>query len=187
MKRLFFGIDIPEERKAALLDVVQEGRKRLRNVKWVPIENMHVTLKFLGNTPDALVGDVVRAAEASAAGIPALTLRLKGLGAFPSPSKPRIIWMGLEGDLAGLANLAELLGLHLQPLGFEEEERPFTAHVTLGRASERDERGSFLELYKKHERQEYGQFVATEFVLFQSDLTPRGPIYTPLERVKLGS
>ena len=185
MKRLFFGVEVPESDKAALMDVVHQGRKYLRGVKWVAPECLHVTLKFLGNTPDALVGDVVQAAQMAAQGLGPMVLRLMAVGAFPGPEKPRILWAGVEGDVPQLKRLAEALEENLEMLGFTPEDRPFTAHVTLGRAGERNEKESFPVWANKFSHSQLAQFTATRFVLYQSELTPRGPIYTPLAHIDL--
>ncbi len=185
MKRLFFGVEVPDSQKPGLMDVVHEGKKRLRSVKWVSPDCLHVTLKFLGNTPDALVADVVRAAELAAEGMKPMTLSLKAVGAFPSPSKPHILWAGVGGDVPELQKLAVALETYLEMLGFTPEERPFTAHVTLGRSAQRGDSAEFPVFSGRFENKELGAFVARRFVLYESQLTPRGPIYTPLAHIEL--
>lgn len=185
MKRLFFGVEVPEPEKAALMDVVHKGRKYLKGVKWVASECLHVTLKFLGNTPDALVGDVVSAAHLAAQGTGPLVLRLKEVGSFSGLNGPRILWVGVEGDVSGLRQLAEALEEQLEMLGFTPEPRPFTAHVTLGRAGERNETGNYPVWENTFSGAVLAEFTASRFVLYESELTPRGPMYTPLARIEL--
>ncbi len=187
MKRLFFGIEIPEAQKRYLQEVVREGRKRLRGVKWVEPECMHVTLKFLGNTPDALLADVVSAGRWASAGVGPMRLELGSVGAFPAPSKPRIVWVGLDGEKSRLGQLAEALEGHLEALGFEPEQRPYRAHVTVGRSSEKNSESALSALVSKVRCDSGCEFTVERFVLFSSQLTPTGPIYTPLAYIPLGN
>ncbi len=157
------------------------------DVKWVPIENVHLTLQFLGGVPEERVEDVGAAVAAAARTIPALHLELQGTGAFPSARRARVLWAGIGGDLEGLTALVAELGRRLSPLGFPPEARAFSAHLTLGRS--RDPRGlPGLAAALAHVADTGSpRWRATDVVLFQSRLSPAGPIYQALARAPLGA
>lgn len=155
-------------------------------VRWVPDENVHLTVQFLGAVPEERVEAVGAAIAAAAASAGPLLLEVKGAGGFPNSRRPRVVWLGLSGDVEALAALAADLGKRLAPLGFAPEARPFAAHLTLGRA--RDSRGApGLGGALAAAAQDDGvTWRATELVLFESHLSPRGPRYEPVRRAPLG-
>ena len=182
MKRLFFAIDIPAEVRDAILDASSLIRRRLVGVKWVDKGNIHLTMKFLGNTADSELEEICRRAEVLAGCFEPMALEMDGLGAFPSPGKPRIIWVGLSGVVDRLATLAEELETEMCDLGFASEGRPFRAHVTLGRARRKvrpeplaDGVFSFAEGARR-------DFIVPDLVLYASQLTREGPIYTVVRK-----
>jgi 2'-5' RNA ligase len=109
---------------------------------WVKAANVHLTLKFLGDVEDRLVGAIGASLMTAAASVEVFDLTIRGLGAFPTLARPRVIWVGASGP--GLGALVESVERALEPLGFPRETRPFSAHVTLGRvrAGARDRRVS---------------------------------------------
>lgn len=103
----------------------------MTDARWVPAENLHATLAFLGEMPDPAA--VCEAVAAGVRGLPRAHLRLEGLGAFPSTRRARVIWAGLSGDVGTLSDAAARVAKALRPLGHHPEPRPFAAHVTLAR------------------------------------------------------
>jgi len=99
--------------------------------RWVPPENLHATVAFIGETPDA--DAVIEAVTRAASPFPPVRLVLEGLGAFPSWRRARVLWAGLTGEVAVLSAAARAVGEALAPIGYEPEDRPYTAHVTLAR------------------------------------------------------
>lgn len=188
--RLFVALEPPDavrRRLAAIAVELRRGAGRAADeVRWVPPENVHLTLQFLGAVPEARLPDVEAALLAAAAAARSLSLEVKGAGGFPNARRPRVLWAGLAGDLAALAALAADVGRRLAPLGFPPEDRPFSAHLTLGRA--REGRGSpGLAGALAHAGEAAGApWRATELVLFESFLSPKGPRYEPLLRAPLG-
>ncbi|MBI5897377.1 MAG: RNA 2',3'-cyclic phosphodiesterase, partial [Desulfobacterales bacterium] len=149
--------------------------------------NIHLTLRFLGEIPSAQSADVAQAMRMAVMGSAPVQLGVPGMGVFPGLRKPRVLWMGLGGQTELLAQTAARLEAELAPLGIPREDRPFKAHLTLARIQTAlDTRllqaaleacGGFRPL----------AFKAAEMILFQSDLRPQGPIYTPLARVPIGA
>jgi 2'-5' RNA ligase len=188
--RLFVALDPPDavrRRLAAIAVELRRGAGRSADeVRWVPPENVHLTIQFLGAVPEERVPDVEAAVRAAAARVRPLSLEVKGAGGFPNARRPRVIWAGLTGDLAALGALAADLGRRLAPLGFPPEDRPFSAHLTLGRA--REGRGSpgLAGALARAAETEGAPWRATELVLFESHLSPKGPRYEPLVRAPIG-
>ena len=136
--RAFIAIDLPPVVKAALGDVTATlGRGLPRGaVRWVRPEQMHLTLRFLGDTPADRLPALAAALDALSAGRPLFTLRLAEAGCFPNTRRPRVVWVGLGGDEAALGSLVAALEAALRPLGWPPEDRPFRAHLTLGRVKD---------------------------------------------------
>lgn len=143
MLRLFIAIDLPPAIKTLLRTLQGELRPRAPAVRWADPDGTHLTLLFLGATPEAMLEPVIGALHGVAAGAQPFELRTAALGAFPKPSQPRIVWLGVEGELAALGTLQAAVVDAVAPLGFRGEERPFAPHLTLGRAG-RDVSGAEL-------------------------------------------
>jgi 2'-5' RNA ligase len=189
-RRLFVALEPPDpvrRRLAALADELRRAAGRAAGeVRWVPPENVHLTLQFLGAVPEERVAGIEAALRdaAAAAGRP-LSLSLHGAGGFPNARRPRVLWAGLEGDVAPLAALVAEMGARLAKLGYPPEDRPFSPHLTLGRA--RDGRGApgLAGALAAAAQAEGTPWRATELVLFESHLSPKGPRYEALARVGL--
>ncbi len=147
--------------------------------------NLHLTLKFLGDTPSSALDEIARVAEGVATGARPMTLELAGAGCFPPRGAPRTIWLGLARECPELAELAQSLDAALADAGLAEpERRPFTAHFTLGRV--KDGGRGLREAIEELAEAPVGEMSADHFVLLSSDLTPRGPVYTEQDRFRLG-
>jgi RNA 2',3'-cyclic 3'-phosphodiesterase len=188
--RLFVAIapsDPLRRRLAALVADLKASAGRAGNdVRWVPAENVHLTLHFLGGVPHARVEDVKAAVSAAAAAAAPLSLEVKGAGGFPNARRPRVVWLGIAGDVASLAAIVADLGRRLAPLGFPPESRPFSPHLTVGRA--REQRGApGLGGALAHAALAEGvAWRVPELVLFESFLSPKGPRYEAIQRAPLG-
>lgn len=144
--------------------------------------NLHVTLKFLGQIDPDRVRPIGERLASVAARTPAFELRVRGLGAFPSLARPRIIWVGLE-PAAPLAALAGDLDVALAALGIARESRPFAAHVTLGRLRESRRNPALANALARPA--DCGRLTVTRVSLMRSELHPRGARYTELTSVLL--
>jgi 2'-5' RNA ligase len=135
--RLFFAVPIPataRELVAGLMERVQssvgDGSAKIR---WVRVEGLHLTLRFLGPTPLDRIPDLERGLTTVAGDAPAFQVTIAGAGAFPDPSRPRTLWLGIEGGADRLARLADELGRVAVPAGERLETRPFAPHLTIAR------------------------------------------------------
>ncbi len=189
MVRCFLAISLSESVKKRLQALQQELAKTGADVRWVRPEGIHLTLKFLGNVPEEKIEPITKAAQEVVAKFGPLRLRVKGLGAFPSGRKPRVIWAGLEGDLKPLLRLQKELEDSLTKLGFEPESRPFVPHLTLGRVKSGRKMDKLRQvLAEKNDRVGEGweEMRIENLVLYQSTLKPSGAVYTPLKIIPFG-
>ncbi len=183
--RTFIAIEIPEEIKTVLAALQNKLRRAAATVSWTKPENIHLTLKFLGEIEEQKLGQIESACLAAAAETASFTLNISDAGAFPDHKQPRVIWVGLGGETASLTDLQSRLDQRLSELGFEKETRPFQAHLTLGRVkAPKNTRELMAELINY--RPPALSFVVDEIVLMRSQLHPAGSIYTPLTRVRFG-
>jgi 2'-5' RNA ligase len=181
--RLFIAVDVPEPVKDAIeSDVVEPMRDRLPGARWTRPEGRHLTLKFLGNVDDERLDEItstIRPVGGRHAPFPAAFAEL---GGFPNTRRPRVLWVGLGQGAPAMAELAADLERELEPLGFEMEGRPFHGHFTLARFP----RPRVIEAMPSVVVPD-STFDVNEFVLFRSQLHPKGARYTPLEHVRLSA
>jgi 2'-5' RNA ligase len=189
-RRLFVALEPPEpvrRRLAALQAELRRAAGRAADeIRWVAPESVHLTLQFLGAVPEERVAGIEAALRGAAADARPLALEVKGAGGFPNARRPRVLWAGLAGDLGPLAALAADLGGRLAPLGFPPEGRPFSPHLTLGRA--RDGRGApgIAGALASVAQAEGAPWRASELFLVESHLSPRGPRHEAVARIPLG-
>lgn len=183
--RLFIAIHLPDGLKEQLVKVQDALRHTGADVKWVARDHFHVTLKFLGETPDWQVRDIVQAMGRCCTGFSSFKLNLSGLGTFPPRGKPRVVWAGLGGEKDILLALQGSLEQELHKLGFPLEGRPYSPHLTLGRPRQFGEMDPLVREIEKQKQTLRGEWQVTAIHLIQSTLTPQGPIYTTLATVPL--
>ncbi len=188
--RLFVALEPPDpvRRRVAALqaDLKRAAGRAAGDVKWVVPENVHLTLQFLGGVPEERRAAVEAAVTEAAAACPPFHLDVHGAGAFPSGRRARVLWAGVGGDVAVLAELAADLGRRLAVLGYPPEDRPFSAHLTLGRS--RDPRGlpGLAAALARCADAPGARWPVDDVVLFRSHLSPHGPRYEALSRAPLG-
>ncbi len=182
--RAFLALELPAEAKVAAAQIAGQLRERMgdSDVKWVASENLHITLRFLGDlSPEMLerAQELVRSLDGES---PALESAWNELGAFPSVRRPSVIWLGLEDAGETLGALAREVNQRLVKAGFGRADKPFRAHVTLGRVR-RGRRVAWPESDGLTLSQ--AAFSILAITLFRSRLTPHGPVYTPIETAHL--
>ena len=187
MIRSFIAIDFPEETRKALEDIQKELKQCGAGVRWVKPSSIHLTLKFLGNIHPTQVEDIALAVPQEVRDEPPITLRAAGLGAFPSRRKPRVIWIGMEGEVQRLTRIQARVENALEPFGFVREKRPFQPHLTIGRVKDRRKLQALIDAMAELKIPEFDSFDVTEIILYKSDLRPTGAIYTKLHRMSLAA
>lgn len=183
--RTFIAIDISRDVRNAISGLISELKLVPADVRWVRVEGIHLTLKFLGNIQSHMVNDILMAMERSADGIGAFKVEVKGTGAFPNFKRPRVFWVGVKEETGKLARLASAIEKELKVLGFKEEGRHFTPHLTLGRVNQGGRVEKLCDIIRRRENELFGEFDAGEVVLFRSELKPTGAEYTKLGAVPL--
>lgn len=180
--RAFIAVDLTA--LPAVVAFAQELRAASEGLKVVSTEHLHLTLKFLGDTEEGLVPEIVAVMHAACAGIAPFTFRVRGTGAFPSPSRMSVLWLGIEGA-EPLARIAASLEHGLEPLGFVAERRPWTAHLTLARVKGGRGLDRARHLLEARKDESFGEQRIEEIRMKKSVLTPQGPAYSTVEAVRL--
>ena len=181
--RAFIAIEMSPEIRAELAERMASLRRAAGSVKWVEPHNIHMTLKFLGSVPDDLVPKMIERVRECCAATTPCDLELKGAGAFPNIGKPRVIFVDAKEDPAVLADLARRLDEAMCEFGVEPEERGFKTHITLGRVRVPRPAPELAEQLRGLRDVAFGRARIAEAVFMKSDLTPRGPVYTVIERL----
>ena len=185
MVRAFIAVDISSEARDALAEVQRSLQGQgVTSVRWVRPEGVHLTLKFLGEIDSVAVGGIMDGLKRAAKGIGPLNLCLGEIGAFPSVGAPRVIWVGMEGDLERLRALQGQIDEEMHSAGgFPREGRPFAPHLTLGRMRENatgGERRGAGEALTQVALESAVSWEVKEVNLMRSTLTPQGAVYDVL-------
>jgi 2'-5' RNA ligase len=188
--RSFIAISLPDNVRAELVSLEDKLKARRHAfVKWVDLESMHLTLKFLGSVAVDSIPQIVEAMSGVAMVHASFKLQVSGTGAFPNWQRAQVVWVGVGGELDKVNALQKALESALSPLGFPPEARSFSAHLTLGRLRDRvtpDDRRRFAEFAQKVEFKASLAFEVSAVRLMKSQLTPAGPIYSELAVARLG-
>jgi 2'-5' RNA ligase len=184
--RTFVAVPIPANLGEKLVRLQDLLAAEVSGARWVDRSHFHVTLAFLGDVPDADLNTVCTAVSDAAVGFEPLELRLAGLGVFPNPKKPGVLWVGLSGPgLDSLAALQREVADAVRRAGYPPDDR-FHPHATLGRLkSGRGPARDLTPLLNHYRTWAAGSFTASECVTFASTLAPEGPVYAPLGRAPL--
>ena len=183
--RTFIALELPPS-VISLLEKVQEDLKSMRlRAKWVRPENIHLTLKFLGNINPGDIDKIGGAMIAAVDDFAGLTLVARGVGVFPGIKRPRVIWVGLGGQIQSLFTLQRVLEDNLAGLGFKKEKNPFKGHLTLGRFRQTVNPNTIRQIMREYANLYSEEFTARRIILFKSDLKPTGAVYSQLRQAVL--
>jgi RNA 2',3'-cyclic 3'-phosphodiesterase len=186
--RAFIAIELPQETKDAIGKLQAVLKQAGADVKWVKPENIHLTLKFLGEVADNKIIEVVNILEESVKGSEGFYIRPCSIGAFPKIPSPKVIWIGIDKGGSQTKLIAQELEERLAQTGIPKEGRPFSSHITIGRTR------SFLKCDKlirelinleANFEGRLQEFPAAKLTLFKSTLTPQGPVYEAVSSTKL--
>jgi 2'-5' RNA ligase len=183
--RSFIAVEMPEAVKKELSRLQTELKQNCTDsiARWVAPQNIHLTLQFLGDVPQSKIGKIKNALVEVSSAHTAFELRLGELGVFPGINRPRVIWVGLDGNLKRLADIQKQIEQLLSGAGFVPENRPFSSHLTLARVREEA---------SPAEKQKLGQIISSmtfksgctipvrRINLMKSQLTPHGSVYSVL-------
>jgi 2'-5' RNA ligase len=182
MIRAFIAVNLPDDVHAS----ISEAQVRLKRahigvkVSWTKIDNIHLTLQFLGYVEEEAIDRIKAALESVACQHGGFSVSVQGAGAFPNERSPRVLWVGCEDAEGKLRGLARAVKSATQPLGFEPEHREFSAHLTLGRIKQPRADVALTRALDSIKNQAFGTLRVAAIHLFESKLHPEGSIYTKL-------
>jgi RNA 2',3'-cyclic 3'-phosphodiesterase len=177
--RLFVAIAIPDVVRETIAGFLKDMRAIAPQTKWVRPDNLHVTLKFLGETDPQRLNDIISALRSVRSPQP-VSLEFRGLGFFPNEKRPRVLWIGMDSS-SNLKTLAQDIDQAVHRLGFSLENKTFTPHLTLARFNTPGLPPSLAAAVKQYSSRNFGSLVAKEFHLIESKLKPNGAEYTTLQ------
>ena len=184
-KRLFIAIDISDDARNAAADYINDISKHLSgsSVKWERPQKLHITVKFLGNTEEALMKSLKDMLDNNAKATRAFEIQLVGTGAFPNATRPRVLWLGVRQASEEFADLASRIDTDASKLGFESENKSFSPHLTIARV--RNPHNS-RELGVEHASKTFGpiSFTSCELAMYESHLSAAGSSHTKIHVAK---
>jgi 2'-5' RNA ligase len=185
--RTFIGVDIGKAIRDRAVALQENLARAGTEVKWVEPENLHVTLLFLGEVDEREVPAVCRAVGEGARGQAPFVMSVETAGCFPTPRRPRVLWVGVGEGAQPLCALHDALEERLLELGcYRREERPYTPHITLGRVKSDRPTDALAAALAKQAGWKGGEVSVREVLVLSSKLTPKGPVYTVMSRAKFG-
>lgn len=183
--RAFVALELPPAVKEAAAAIQRDLMQSEARIGWVRIEGMHLTLKFLGEVSPVRLPEIEAALTIAAKGTGSLKITVGGLGVFPSPGSPRVIWAGIHPSDDRLLRLQERINLAVAPLGFPPEKREFHPHLTLGRVKSSRGLDGVMKAMAAHHHFFAGDCTLDRLHLIQSELKPGGAVYIKLWSVAL--
>ncbi|HDO19463.1 MAG TPA: RNA 2',3'-cyclic phosphodiesterase [Thermoplasmatales archaeon] len=181
--RGFIAIDVDASKE--LIEFMNDLKKISARLKLVETKNIHLTLKFLGNTREDAVDEIADCIRKASKGIEPFSFRLKGVGVFPNMKRINVIWVGIE-DGNEIVTIANRLEEELHRLGYKKERREFSPHVTVARVKSVENKNELISTLEKYANRTFGKVIVSSIKLKKSELTPKGPIYTTLRDINLG-
>ena len=181
--RSFLAIEVADDLVPKILDFQKEFKKTNANIKYVPKENMHFTLKFFGNIDEEMIGDISNKIEKVIENYSSFDLNIKSCGCFPNKKVIKVLWLGLD-EGSPIKVLQGDLDREFKKLGFKKE-RNFISHLTIGRVKSPKNKNEIRETIERLENIEIGQMNVSRICLKKSTLTLQGPIYEDIEVFEL--
>ena len=180
--RGFIAVDIDSFPK--LLEFERELKDTGANIKLVEPENVHITLKFLGNTDETLIDTIEKVIKNAVQGVNKFNIKLEGAGVFPNQKYIKVIWLEIkQGEKLGI--IAQKIDEDLHEIGFKREKRKFSAHLTIARVRSIKNKEKLLWVIEKYKDSKFAEFDVNSIKLKKSELTQKGPIYTNLKNIRL--
>lgn len=178
--RTFIAVELPDQTRLDIANLQKDLASAGLKLRWVKPQNIHLTLKFLGDVDGDKLADICDSITAVSCQHQLFDLQPKGLGCFPGLRNPRVIWVGISGTLEVLRALQSDVENALIPFGFNAEKRPFRGHLTVGRVKSRVSPHKLAEALRTHSDFNSEVFTVKQVTVFESKLQPTGPLYTKL-------
>ena len=184
--RSFLAFPISSALKESLRRILHELQQTRADVKWVRLENIHLTLKFLGDVEETDLEKISSVLSESCHGFDRITSHLSETGVFPDLRHPRIVWAGLDDPEKKFRVMVGALEEQLEKLGFAKADHPFKPHITLGRVKSSANLKDLIQTIQQIIFEEKAQQTFEKIILYKSTLTPQGPIYETLKEFYTG-
>lgn len=184
--RAFLALDLDEPLRNALIQAAQSLAGCGAKLRPVGLDNLHVTLQFLGDVADDLLAQALPLAAEAAAGVEPFDFHVTGLASMPPRGQLRMVWANVTDPTGRMQQLQERLASALGGLGLRQEERSFHPHITLVRIKFADNPARLRQAVEPFAQKDFGAQYAEQLTAYSSTLTPTGPVYAPLARAPLG-
>jgi 2'-5' RNA ligase len=184
--RIFIAAELDPSLRQRIVDLEGRIQQAGAGLRWIPSENLHFTVRFMGEISPAQLAQVKLATRAVAAAVQPFRLTLHGVGAFPSLARPQVVWVGVREGSEELADLSGRLDAALARHHFPREDRPYVAHLTLTRVRHRRLWGDVVRALSGFREVAVGDQQVGTVTVMESHLNPRGARYTRVEEVPLG-
>lgn len=186
MIRTFIAAEIPADVRGVLARHMTNFRAAAPLVKWSDPDNLHLTLRFLGDVKENDLEELFDAVADAVVDVPAFPLEIRGVGSFPNWRHPRVVWAGCGEGAKEAVELASVVEEACVSLGYERERRPFRPHLTLGRVKQPADGFGLADMVEGLEEESFGYIDVDSVVVFMSSLRRYGPVYSPMARLPLG-
>jgi 2'-5' RNA ligase len=183
--RSFVAIELSPDIRTQIEKIQNELKGSSSDVRWVRSGGIHLTLKFLGGIQEEKIPEIAGVLSRCSAETGSFAIRIHSLGAFPNTTNPKVIWIGVEDESGKLLKVQQSIEKSLAAVGFKEEKRTFTPHLTLGRLKSPRGKRSVSQRLESSGEYDCGRLTVTEICLFKSDLKPSGAVYTKLKTFSL--
>lgn len=184
--RIFIAIELSPEIKARVAQIIERLNASSAAVKWSRPENLHLTLKFIGEIEEEKLKKVKEILEGSVSKLKPFSISLEELGTFPEGRNPRVIWIGVKEGQEQICTIMQALNNECTKVQIgESEDREPVAHLTLGRVKDRKSLDKLVGLIEKYKEEKFGAEEVKEIAIIKSQLTPKGSIYTKVALVRL--
>jgi 2'-5' RNA ligase len=185
MIRLFTAIPLAPSLRPPLVDLLSEMVKTKSPVKWVEPAQLHLTLRFIGDQEEAKIPAVESQLEGAVVGVEPFEIELGGVGAFPNLKHPKVLFVPVLSGQEKLSRLFTEISKGLEKVGLGLEEKPYHAHLTLGRVKTSEDVSGVIQMLQTGWPATLGKMAVDHFVLFRSQLRSQGPLYTELKKFDL--
>jgi len=183
--RLFIAIEIEKRIKERILDFLNHLKKADAGVRWVDSENIHVTLKFLGNIDAIMLPALIKYIDNVMSCFSPFKIQIGNVGAFPTVKKPRILFVGVGDKENNLLKIFEQLEKGIEEYGIKRETKNYVGHITIGRTKSQKNLRKIMDTLQSDSDHFFGQEKVHHISLIQSELTPDGPIYATIKKFQL--
>ena len=183
--RCFIAIEIPGLLKRSIGDMIENLKKPGADVKWVPPQNIHITLKFLGSTDESLLETIKDSLSKKLSPYSPFYIKISGIGCFPDERRPRVVWVGTHGS-GVIGDVQRDIEAEMKKLGFSSEERKFSPHLTIGRVRSQKRIPEMMKRLDEYRSIGFGDMEVKGITLMKSELKPAGAEYHPLAEIPFG-